>query len=277
MPVTNYHTVNGMIIGETTNGVRRGYLPDALGSVVATVDDTGSIENTYRYKPYGSLLAKTGSGADPRFLHAGESGSRSTGLRYSEAYNRLRHLDYRNGRWTSIDPLWPSELAFIYGNQNPTTFSDPSGLRPCKPSEALECFTLCGAGGARYTGTCTATDTWLVVGTFVDVDCHCQPLLPDCRCDAKRLAQLMLQITLSCAVARKCGPYLAFPPDRKRCPAIYARIGLGLSCIYAQDALNKECFNGGNPGHKDKIKEAQKAINTCTRALRFNGCRRYPG
>jgi len=37
MPVTNYHTVNGRIRGESTAGVRTDYLTDALGSVVATV------------------------------------------------------------------------------------------------------------------------------------------------------------------------------------------------------------------------------------------------
>ena len=38
MPVTNYHTVNGEIIGETTSGVRTDYLVDALGSVTGTVN-----------------------------------------------------------------------------------------------------------------------------------------------------------------------------------------------------------------------------------------------
>lgn len=81
-----YHTVNGMLVGETSNGVRRGYLPDALGSVVATVDNNGSIENTYRYKPYGSLLAKTGAAAEPRFLWCGTSGSRHGKLKRADSF-----------------------------------------------------------------------------------------------------------------------------------------------------------------------------------------------
>ncbi len=38
MAVTNYYTVNGSIIGESTNGVRIDYMMDALGSVTGTVN-----------------------------------------------------------------------------------------------------------------------------------------------------------------------------------------------------------------------------------------------
>ena len=62
MAVTKYLTVDGMILGEVTNGVMRNYGTDALGSVVATYIG-GAQENTYRYKPYGELLAKSGTAA----------------------------------------------------------------------------------------------------------------------------------------------------------------------------------------------------------------------
>lgn len=74
MGVTNYHTINGRIVGETKDGVRRHYVHDAVGSVVATLDSNGTIENTYRYKPFGALLAKTGTAPDPRI---GWHGTRS--------------------------------------------------------------------------------------------------------------------------------------------------------------------------------------------------------
>jgi hypothetical protein len=53
MAVTNYHTVNGRILGETTGGIRTDYLTDALGSVTATVNPSGQVVNRYTYKPYG--------------------------------------------------------------------------------------------------------------------------------------------------------------------------------------------------------------------------------
>ena len=51
MAVTNYHTVNGRVIGETTGGVRTDYMRDALGSVTGTTV-AGVVQNTYRYQPY---------------------------------------------------------------------------------------------------------------------------------------------------------------------------------------------------------------------------------
>jgi hypothetical protein len=49
MAVT-YYTVNGEIIGEHTAGSSRlDYLPDALGSVIATVDQTLTLQSTARY------------------------------------------------------------------------------------------------------------------------------------------------------------------------------------------------------------------------------------
>src|SRR5579863_4200382 len=106
MPVTNYYTVNGALIGEkTVGGSRTDYLTDALGSVTATVNQSGQVVNTYRYKPYGAQLAKTGVGADPAFQWAGESGYRQTSKKYSDVYVRARHYDSRGGRWTTKDPL----------------------------------------------------------------------------------------------------------------------------------------------------------------------------
>ena len=80
MGVTSYYSFGGEIIGEETGGVRRDYLTDALGSVTATVTGAGVVENTYRYKPYGEQLAKTGAGSDPKFLWNGKLGYRKTAL-----------------------------------------------------------------------------------------------------------------------------------------------------------------------------------------------------
>src|SRR5215472_104284 len=132
MAVTNYYTVNGaLIVGKTAGGSRTDYLTDALGSVTATVNQSGQVVNTYRYKPYGAQLAKTGVGADPAFQWVGESGYRQTGKKYSDVYVRARHYDSRSGRWTSKDPLRYSigrENLYGYVGGRPTLDRDPSGL-----------------------------------------------------------------------------------------------------------------------------------------------------
>ena len=132
MPVTNYHTLNGELLGETGPGGRRFYGKDALGSVVATYDQNGTLENTYRYKPYGGLLSKTGSAPDPRFMWTGSTGSRTTGASYAEQYNRARHYESRQAGWTSVDALWPFQAAYCYSDSAPTQQLDPSGYSTCR-------------------------------------------------------------------------------------------------------------------------------------------------
>ncbi len=127
MPVTNYYTVYGEIIGEHTTGQSRlDYLCDALGSVVATVDQTQTVKSTARYKPYGADLATAGT--QPCYGWVGSFGSRKTGRPYSEIYNQARHLGCATGRWTTVDPIWPLQPAFSYVENSPTSHVDPSGF-----------------------------------------------------------------------------------------------------------------------------------------------------
>jgi len=129
MAVTSYDTLNGRIRGQSSAGARTDFLTDALGSVTATVDSTPAVVNTYRNKAYGVQLAKTGAGIDPKFLWAGDTGSRNTGLGGSDFYNRARHYGASHATWTTVDPIWPDELAYAYVAGNPTTRIDPQGLQ----------------------------------------------------------------------------------------------------------------------------------------------------
>lgn len=79
-----YYSVNGRILGEASGGTRLDYMTDALGSVTGTVDSSAQAVNTYRYKPYGGLLAKTGGGSDPKFAWNGGWGYRTTGARFAD-------------------------------------------------------------------------------------------------------------------------------------------------------------------------------------------------
>jgi RHS repeat-associated protein len=128
MPVVNYHTVNGQMVGQSTGSTFTQYLTDALGSVTATVNGK-RVTNTYRYKPYGERLAKTGAGADPDFQWTGDTGSRVTGRSRAEQYNRARHNGTTQASWTSVDPIWPIEPPYAYVRSRPVSQIDPTGLQ----------------------------------------------------------------------------------------------------------------------------------------------------
>jgi len=176
MAVTNYHTVNGKLIGETSAGQRTSYLADALGSVTATADSAGAIVNTYRYKPYGGLLAKTGMGVDPEFLWTGNTGSRTTGLAHSGQYNRARHYSTENAQWLTVDPSKRGSAianmhflarsgvrgaqwaAYSYAGGSPTSNLDPLGLE-AEPG-----------GGGGGTGGCVTHSEGGFLFYFLEVD-----------------------------------------------------------------------------------------------------------
>jgi hypothetical protein len=85
MPVVNYHTVNGQMVGQSTGSTFTQYLTDALGSVTATVNGK-SVTNTYRYKPYGAPLSASGVGTEPQFRWRGAKGLHYSGLPYAEYF-----------------------------------------------------------------------------------------------------------------------------------------------------------------------------------------------
>lgn len=150
MPTTYYHTVNGRIRGQSTAGVRTDYLTDALGSVVATVNSSAQVVNTYRYKPYGERLAKTGVGADPRFLWSGNSGSRTDSTAGAERYSRARHFGTMQAQWGAVDRYWPSQPPYAFCKGDPIRWLDPSGHQPIDVIGAIRVFEPVGCGGIVF-------------------------------------------------------------------------------------------------------------------------------
>jgi RHS repeat-associated protein len=133
MGAKNYYSVNQSLLGESGGGGRLDYLPDALGSNLATINQSGVAQNTYRYRPFGEVLSTTGGATDLRFQWNGESGYAVTALSYSEHYVRARHLSTSIALWTSVDPSYYRlrEGFYIYVEQRPTLINDPTGLGTC--------------------------------------------------------------------------------------------------------------------------------------------------
>jgi RHS repeat-associated protein len=125
MPMkVRYTVVNGQVIAENRNGVRKTYVPDPSGSTIALLDDKQKITDTFSYSPFGELKSRTGTTPTP-FQYIGTKGY------YTDPNNRIyvraRTYQPNYARWMTVDPLWPGESAYGYARGNPSTLADPSG------------------------------------------------------------------------------------------------------------------------------------------------------
>lgn len=125
MPTVRYTTVNGRVIAEKRNGVRKLYRPDHLGSTIAMYDNTQTKSDTWVYWPYGAVRTRTGTTATP-FQFVGVLGYfRDSSDR---TYVRARTFRQTLGLWQTRDPLWPRQPEYGYLLGSPTRHGDPSGL-----------------------------------------------------------------------------------------------------------------------------------------------------
>jgi hypothetical protein len=191
-----FHTMNGEIVGESVGGVVRDYLLDPLGSVVATLD-SGGIVDQFEYWPYGEPVDDLPEGA-PVFLWVG-------GLGYwfdadERRYVRHRMLRTDLGSWMQLDPLWPgSQLAYTYSRSSPVRFVDVSGLQ-ANPPCCEAAYRRCAAdSAARCRG-----GSW--VKCSPPVPGSCQKHINKAMCETIR--NVMLQIAETCAnFCRGNNPY----------------------------------------------------------------------
>ena len=128
MGVVNYYGTDGEILGDSASG---DYMRDALGSVTGTTSPTNAtMQNTYRYKPYGSELSSSGGSPTPKYQWVGTYGYRQTSISRSASYVRARRYGQEEGKWTTVDPLWPFSGTYSYAKATPTVRTDPTGLLP---------------------------------------------------------------------------------------------------------------------------------------------------
>lgn len=149
MGTVRYTTIDGEIIAEKRNGVRREYVPDPLGSTVALLDDTQTQTDTFQYWPYGEVATRTGT-TDTPFQYVGVYGyfvNKSIGY-----YVRARWFAPQIGYWLSDDPLGMTSTdrnLLRYASSNPTSFRDPSGLQgvpgDCPNTRPDDCTDPCNS------------------------------------------------------------------------------------------------------------------------------------
>jgi RHS repeat-associated protein len=135
---TRYTTINGRIIAEKRDGVRKLYVPDALGSTAALANSTQTLTDTFSYWPYGEERLRTGTATTPlRFVGTAGYAQSASG----SSYVRARHLSGRTAKWMTEDP-WMSTsrhiASYVYARNSPTTLTDPTGLRVAAQLSSLQ-------------------------------------------------------------------------------------------------------------------------------------------
>ena len=121
-----YLSADSTLLAETAGSVTSSPLTDALGSVRAQTDSTGSISASATYGVDGDVRSSSGSVGALGYTGALSDAS---GLVYLNA----RSLDPGTGTFTSRDPETPGGPGvtgfnpYAYAGQNPTTYTDPSG------------------------------------------------------------------------------------------------------------------------------------------------------
>ncbi|ELS34813.1 MULTISPECIES: polymorphic toxin-type HINT domain-containing protein [Pseudanabaena] len=110
------------------DGLEGFYHTDALGSTRVVTDNVGLITDRYTYDAFGVLLDQSGTfGNSSQF--AGEQRDSETGLDYL----RARYYDPLIGRFVSKDAFGgfmddpTSQNPYVYANNNPVKYTDPSG------------------------------------------------------------------------------------------------------------------------------------------------------
>lgn len=126
---TRYYSFAGRSIAVRTANTLHWIASDHHGTAELTIDATTLTIATRRTLPYGEQRATTGTWAptmDKGFLGGTQD---PTGLTHLNA----REYDPTLGRFISVDPIMdltdPQQWnAYTYANNNPVTYSDPSGL-----------------------------------------------------------------------------------------------------------------------------------------------------
>jgi RHS repeat-associated protein len=99
------------------------YHLDHLNSTKCVTKSDGSLEVMYEYRAFGEQLKKLGEG-EAKYTYGGKELDDQTNLYYFNA----RYYDATIGRFINVDPVQDGTNWYVYCNNNPLSFMDPTGL-----------------------------------------------------------------------------------------------------------------------------------------------------
>ncbi|MBS1714218.1 MAG: RHS repeat-associated core domain-containing protein [Armatimonadetes bacterium] len=237
MATTRYTVVNGVVLHEDRNGTERLYRPDTLGSTAALQDAT-TTRATYDYWPYGEIRSNTGSGSS-RFKYVGTFGYYDDGARL---YVRARQYRPVQGRWMTVDPLWPDEAAYNYAENHPIKNSDPSGLSIVIPLPVLG-----GLGGlfGGAVGAALAAAFAIVTAIVVMVLAYCWMCAW-----VNMITQTICKVGLACK-------------GTDHCSTLLKKLFLMVLCYLAQLIVSRLCHWPWEWTHGEKLRSLRNGVRKC--------------
>ena len=125
------------LASKSSTGTLLFYSPNHLGSTDLVTDAAGTQVAHYEYTPWGELFST--EGITVPHLYTGKERDPETGFLFYEA----RYYDPQLGRFPTPDTIVPSPSApqtfnrYTYANNNPVTYTDPTGHRGWNPFRHL--------------------------------------------------------------------------------------------------------------------------------------------
>lgn len=135
------HYQPGRIIYQPNQGNNIYYYTasDCSGTIYKLLDDQGQIVASYNYDPFGVLIENTNPSIYMPIGYSGTYRDIETGLLYAQS----RYYDPSVGRFTTKDSYRGelvsqiSQNRYIYCNQNPVSYGDPSGFAPVEGDSSI--------------------------------------------------------------------------------------------------------------------------------------------